>query len=95
MLLLVVAVVWWALNAVANEPRVRVVVESGYFVRAPAWIRLRVSVEPDAANLVLIVGALSDGFERVSDEQLDGARSRRTRWIEWPAVPAGLCGKAL
>lgn len=68
---------------------VAVVVENGRFAREPAWIRVRVRVDRDSANRGLTVAALSEGFERHSYEQLDGMLARRTRWVEWPDVPAG------
>lgn len=73
----------------ASESSLAVVVEGGHFFREPAWIRVRIRVERDTANRGLTVAALSEGFERHSYEQLDGTIARRTRWVEWPDVPAG------
>lgn len=82
--------IWILLAAWTGEPRVRVIVEGGHFKAAPAWVRLRVMVERDAANRWLITEMDSGAFYRRSDEQLDGASAPRTRWVEWRDVPAGV-----
>lgn len=91
MVALRVAVLLLAVGSVlcASEPGMAVVVENGHFAREPAWIRVRVRVDRDSANRGLTVAALSEGFERHSYEQLDGLLAPRTRWVEWPDVPAG------
>lgn len=52
---------------------------------------LKVRVEPDPANRLLIVAALDASGETVrrTDEQLEGDASPRTRWIRWRVLPAG------
>ena len=77
------------LSALANEPRVSLVIESGVFAREPAYVRLRVRVEPDTANRALTTALISDEFETSSLEQLEGAHAPRTRWVQYRNVPAG------
>jgi hypothetical protein len=83
-----IACVLSAVSLSADAP-VTLKVESGFYLFEPAWIRLKVQVEPDEANRLLRVEIVSDGFSRSSDEDLYGTRSRRTRWIDYPDVPAG------
>jgi len=71
------------------EP-VTVTVESGYFVFEPAWIRLRVRVEPEAENRGLTVALHGDDYDTSSYEQLDGDHAPRTRWVTFKDVPAGV-----
>lgn len=88
-LLILVGGLWLALAGFANQPHVGIVVESRIQFE-PAQIRLRVQVEPHEANRVLMVAAVDGGdVMRRSDEQLEGARSARTRWIEWDGIGAG------
>ena len=47
---------------------------------APATIRVRVGVAPDADNRVLNVIADSGAYYRSSEIQLDGDRARRASW---------------
>lgn len=62
----------------------------GYAIQfAPAYVRLRILVEPDAANRGLYVALVSEGFETSSYEQLEGMDSPRTRWREFKDVPEG------
>ena len=70
--------------------RLRIVVESGTYQFAPATVRLRIRVEPDAANRALAVGLISDGYETSSLEQLSGAQAPITRWVEYHDIPAGV-----
>jgi hypothetical protein len=50
-----------------------------------------IRVEPDPGNRALLVTATDeDGFVvRRSLEQLEGAASPRTRWLQWARVPPG------
>lgn len=86
---IIVVAAWVSATVVAAPAPVGVVVESGRFVFEPAWIRVRVQVEPDAANRWLVVEMDSGAFYRRSDEQMEGDRSPRTRWVDWPDTPAG------
>ena len=55
-------------------------------------LELKVSVDPRPENRLLIVAAIDDGGEvvRRSDEQLEGDRSPRTRWVRWRSgLPSG------
>ena len=54
-------------------------------------VMVKVRVEPDPANRLLITAALDEGGEvvRRSDESLDGAQAPRTRFLHWRALPAG------
>lgn len=67
----------------------RVYVEGARTQFEPGYIRVRVMVEPHQDNRGLTVAAISEGFSRSSYEQLEGVRSPRTRWIDWPNVPSG------
>lgn len=85
-----VATVWlWLLLALATSAPVAIVVEGGTVKSEPAYVRLRVRVDPAPANRLLTVSIVSDGFSRASDEQLEGDRSPRSRWVEYHDVPAG------
>lgn len=68
---------------------VRVVVEGGHYRYEPAYIRLKITVEPHAANRGLWVQADSGSFATSSYEQLEGEASSRTRWVVWKDLPAG------
>lgn len=79
-----------AMAPTATEP-VAIVVEHGYFKSEPAYVRLKVRVEPDAANRLLRVTIdAPDSYRRAGDETLPGARAPRTRWVEFKEVPAGV-----
>jgi hypothetical protein len=56
---------------------------------APATIRVRVGVEPDADNRVLNVIADSGAYYRSSEIQLDGDRAPRLLVVEFPSLPGG------
>lgn len=88
----VAAIVGLVLLAVwaRDDAKLRIVVEGGRVQMEPAWIRLRIRVEPDALNRALTVALIGDGFETSSLEQLEGDRARITRWIEYKDVPAGV-----
>jgi len=75
-------------SATAGE-KVRVTVEGAIMQFEPASVRLRIRVEPDAENRALTVAVLSEGYERSSLEQLDGADAPISRWITYKGIPAG------
>lgn len=79
----------YAYHLAVADAQVRIAVESGYYLSEPAYIRLRVTVQPDPANRGLTVAAVSANFETSSYEQLDGASAPRTRWRDWRDIPAG------
>ena len=59
------------------------------FAFAPALLRVRVHVEPNAANRTLTITADSDGYYRSSLIELEGDTSERTFFVEFKRVPAG------
>jgi hypothetical protein len=74
---------------VTPEP-VRITVEGARFPFEPAYVRVRVTVEPDPDNRGLWIGLASVGdVVHGSYEQLEGDRSPRTRWREFKHVEAG------
>ena len=66
-----------------------ITVESGRMQFEPAYIRLRVRVEPHPDNRALAVGIVGPDFETSSLEQLDGDKAPITRWRDFKDVPAG------
>jgi hypothetical protein len=56
---------------------------------APAFLRVRVRIEPSGDNRSLEVIADSGGFYRSSETQLDGDRSQATIDLELRSVPEG------
>lgn len=52
-------------------------------------LHLRVWVEPDDQNRLLVVTGVSDDFYRSSWESLDGAQARRVRDLWWKSFPCG------
>jgi hypothetical protein len=57
---------------------------------APAFLRIRVRVEPQAANRTLAIAAESDGYYRRSLIELEGDNNGpRTFFVEFKNVPAG------
>lgn len=77
------------LGVAAAASPVRVAVVSGNFLSEPAFVRLRVRVEPDAANRVLTTEIESDDFSTSSDEDLRHG-TRPSRWVDFKNVPAGV-----
>ena len=73
----------------ADDAKVRIVIESSLTQFEPAFVRLRIRVEPDPANRALILALISDGFETSSLEQLAGSSAPITRWWQVKGVPAG------
>src|SRR5262245_32647983 len=56
---------------------------------APADLRIRTSIEPDANNRAITIAADSDGFYRASAIQLDGDRSPKTTMLTFHSLPPG------
>lgn len=85
-------VILWLVHAVAEDAPVRVFLEGARTQFEPGQIRLRVRVDPHPDNRTLQVLGFVPGFRDPvlrSDEQLDGAAARITRWVEWKNVGAG------
>lgn len=91
-LLLVYGIVWLLLSALKNEPPRVAFVRAPVFVSDREIVTFQIQVEPNAANRLLVVAASDEGvIVRRSDEQLDGDKSARTRWLRW-RLPAGELG---
>ena len=71
----------------AQDP-VRIAVSPAHAF-APAFLRIRVSVEPNAANRALTIIANSEGYYRSSLIGLEGETRARTFFVEFKQVPAG------
>lgn len=56
---------------------------------APAAVRIRIKVEPDADNRVMEVVADSDAFYRSSTIQLDGDQAPMTTLLQLRGLPSG------
>jgi hypothetical protein len=56
---------------------------------APAEVRIRIRVEPDATNRVMKVVADSDSFYRSSTIQLDGDQAPLTTQLKFRGLPRG------
>jgi len=56
---------------------------------APANLIIRTSVDPDADNRALEVGAQSEDFYRSSTVMLDGNRAPKTTQFEFRSLPPG------
>ena len=56
---------------------------------APAYLRVRVTVEPNAVNRTVAVVAESDGYYRSSELPLEGEQGPRTLFFEFRGVPSG------
>src|SRR5262245_45241135 len=56
---------------------------------APANLRIRVTVEPKAANRTVTVAAESEDFFRSSEIALEGEQGPRTIFFEFRGVPGG------
>jgi hypothetical protein len=84
------AVLLLALGATGPEAQEPVrIAASPTFAFAPALVRVRVRVEPNAANRTLTITADSDGYYRSSLIELEGDTSERTFFVEFKRVPAG------
>ena len=55
----------------------------------PATLAIRLSIEPDSNNRILLVVADSGEFYRSSEIQLDGERAPRTNVVWYRSLPAG------
>lgn len=55
----------------------------------PASLRVKITVEPQADQRLLIVQADSATGYRRSDVQLEGLGGPRTQWVEWRDLGAG------
>ena len=71
----------------AQDP-VRIAV-SPAFAFEPAFLRIRVRVEPNSTNRSLTIAADSEGDYRSSLIELEGETSARTFFVEFKQVPAG------
>ena len=82
--------IWVAdvLADVKSEP-VAVIVEHGPNLPHRATARLRVMVDPSTANRGLWVAIEASGYAAASYQQLEGAQSPRTRWVEFKDLPDG------
>ena len=88
-LMLTIAALVWLGHVAIQQAQVQIIVEGGRIHFEPATFRLRIRVEPHQDNRGLTAAAIADGFIiRSSYEQLDDS-SPRTRWIDWPDMPAG------
>jgi hypothetical protein len=56
---------------------------------APATLRIRATVAPDAANRAIAIIADSDDFFRSSEVPLEGEQAPRTTLIEYRNLPPG------
>ena len=56
---------------------------------APAAVRIRIKVEPDADNRVMEVVADSEAFYRSSTIQLDGDQAPMTTLLQFRGLPSG------
>jgi hypothetical protein len=56
---------------------------------APAYLRIRLTVEPNAVNRTVSVVAESDDYFRSSELPLEGENGPRTIFFEFRGVPSG------
>ena len=56
---------------------------------APATLRVRTTIEPDAQNRAVEIVAESSDFYRSSEFELEGDRSPRTNMLEFHGLPPG------
>jgi hypothetical protein len=56
---------------------------------APAYLRVRMTVEPNAVNRTVAVVAESDNYFRSSELPLEGENGPRTIFFEFRGVPSG------
>ena len=84
----IVGLVLLAFWARAESDPVQLTVVSGRVISAPATVMVRIRVEPDPANRVLVLTLTSSGYATRSFMQLN-AQSPVTHWREFQNVPAG------
>ena len=72
----------------AAGDRVRIAV-SPAFSNAPSRLHVRVRLERNADNRMLVITADSEDFYRSSEVQLDGDESPATIELDFPEVPGG------
>jgi hypothetical protein len=70
-------------------PPVAVAIEHGPILPHEGTARLRVTVDPQSANRGLWTAIESDGYATAHYEELNGARSPKTRWVSFPDLPDG------
>lgn len=76
-----------AAYAASAAPKVAILSSPG-IVRAGETVQLTIRVEPNQANRLLVVEAADDGGTvRRTDEQLEGDKAPRTRWLSWIMPP--------
>jgi len=76
----------------AKPPKVQAVtiaIEHGTVLPHEGTARLRVTVEPNTVNRGLWTAIESEDYASAHYEQIDGASSARTRWVEFPDLPDG------
>lgn len=81
----------YAANALAKdkiEP-VAVAIEHGTVLPHKGTARLRVTVDPQKANRGLWTAIEASGYATAHYEQLEGAQSPKTRWVEFRDLPDG------
>ena len=59
------------------------------FSSAPATLRIRATIPPDAANRAVMIVADSDAFFRASEVPLSGENAPRSVMVEYKNLPAG------
>lgn len=86
---------WLLFTLIALVPRiepVRLELSQKVSATSVSELHLRVWIEPDDQNRLLVVTGTSDEFYRSSSESLDGAQARRVREIWWRSMPCGVYG---
>jgi hypothetical protein len=56
---------------------------------APAYLRVRLTIEPNSVNRTVAVVAESDDYYRSSEVVLEGEQGPRTLFLEFRGVPSG------
>lgn len=56
---------------------------------APAFWRLRLTIEPNDDQRACRIEADSGLYQRATEIPLDGLAGPKTLWVEWPNMPAG------
>lgn len=68
---------------------VAVVIEHGTVLPHQGTARLRVTVDPRSMNRGLWTAIEASGYATAHYEQLEGAKSPKTRWVEFRDLPDG------